>query len=111
MLSPILAPDPPSGLNVSLNGLDSILVSWTAPSGGANVTGYTIYYQQEGGERSSVSVGAGATNSIISGLIGGTMYSITMVATSTTLPSTVTGPQNLTFGMLTYLHPNKSIIQ
>jgi len=80
------------------NGLDSALVSWTAPSGGAAVTGYTIYYQQEGGERSSVSAEASDTSTTISGLIEGAIYSINIVATSNTLPSTVTGPQTITIG-------------
>ena len=96
--SPPPAPDPPSGLTASQNGLDSALVSWTAPSGGATVTGYIIYYQHEGGERSSVSAGASDTSATISGLIEGTTYSITIVATSNTLPSTVTGPQTITIG-------------
>ena len=93
------APDSPSGLTISQNGLDSVLVSWAASSGGAIVTGYAIYYQQEGEERSSVSVGASATSATISGLIEGATYSITIVATSNTLPSTVTGPQTITIGM------------
>jgi len=103
--SPPPAPDPPSGLTASQNGLDSALVSWTAPSGGAAVTGYTIYYsyQQEGGERSSVSAGASDTSATISGLIEGATYSITIVASSNTLPSTVTGPQTITIGTY-YVH-------
>ena len=96
--SPPPAPDPPSSLTASQNGLDSALVSWTAPSGGAAVTGYTIYYQQEGGERSLVSAMASDTSSTISGLIEGATYSIAIVATSNTLPSTVTGPQTITIG-------------
>ena len=95
---PSPAPGPPSGLTASQNGLESALVSWTAPSGAAAVTGYTIYYQQEGGERSSVSAGASDTSSTISGLIKGATYSITIVASSDTLPSTVTGPQTITIG-------------
>ena len=96
--SPPPASDPPSGLTVSQKGLDSALVSWTAPSGGATVTGYTIYYQPEGGERSSVIAGASDTSVTISGLIEGATYSITIVATSNTLPSTVTDPQTITIG-------------
>ena len=62
------------------------------------MTGYTIYYQQDGGERSSVSAGASDITATISGLIEGATYFITIVATSNTLPSTVTGPQNITIG-------------
>ena len=53
------------------------------------MTGYIIYYQQEeGGQRFSESAEATATNASITGLIAGATYSITMVATSSTLPST-----------------------
>ena len=96
--SPPPAPNPPSGLTASQNGLDSALVSWTAPSGGAAVTGYTIYYQQEGGERSSVSFGASATSATISGLIEGATYTITVTATSNTLSSITTAPTSLVIG-------------
>ena len=96
--SPPPAPDPPSGLTASQNGLDSALVSWTAPSGGAAVTGYTIYYQQEGGERSSASAGASATSATISGLMEGATYMITMTATSNTLSSIATAPTSLVIG-------------
>ena len=93
------APSPPSGLSVSQNGLDSALVSWTAPSGEPAVTGYIIYYQQEeGGQRFSESAEAAATNASITGLIAGVTYSITMVATSSTLPSTETAVLTVTIG-------------
>ena len=94
-------PSPPSGLSVSQNGLDSALVSWTAPSGGAAVTGYIIYYQQEeGGQRLSESAGTAATTASITGLIAGATYSVTMVATSSTLPSTETAALIVTIGTL-----------
>ena len=93
------APSPPSSLSVSQNGLESALVSWTAPSGGAAVTGYIIYYQQEeGGQRLSESAEAAATTASITGLIAGATYSITMVATSSTLPSTETAALTVTIG-------------
>ena len=96
--SPLPVPDPPSGLTVSQNGLHSVLVSWRAPSGRVAVTGYIIYYQQEGGGWSAVSAGPNATTATISGLIEGAVYSITIVATSSTLLSTATGPQTITIG-------------
>ena len=94
------APSPPSSLSVSQNGLESALVSWTAPSGGATVTGYIIYYQleEEGGQRLSESAEAAATTASITGLIAGVTYSITMVATSSTLPSTETAALTVTIG-------------
>ena len=84
-------------MSVSQNGLDSVLVSWTPPSGEPAVTGYTIYYQQEGGERHSLSAGANATTVTITALSVGT-YSLIMVATSSTLPSVETIPHAFVTG-------------
>ena len=92
------APSPPSAVNVSQNGLDSVLVSWTPPSGEPDVTGYIIYYQQDGGQRLSVSAGTIATTATITRLITRATYSITMVATSSTLPSTETTARTVTIG-------------
>ena len=82
-------------MSVSQNGLDSILVSWTV-SGESIVTGYIISYQQQDGVHSgsvtavtSTSVTA-VTSTIITGLMIGATYSISIVATSNTLPSTET---------------------
>ena len=104
------ASSPSSGLSVSQNGLDSALVSWTAPSGGPTVTGYIIYYQQEeGGQRFSESTEAAATTASIIELIAGATYSITMVATSSTMPSTETAALIVTIGTV-YITYTMSII-
>ena len=56
------APSLPSGVTVSQNGVDSVQVSWTPPSGEPAVTGYIIYYQQQdGGHNGSEVAGATAT--------------------------------------------------
>ena len=97
------APSPPSGVTVSQNGVDSVQVSWTPPSGEPAVTGYIIYYyqQQDGGHNGSEMAGATATTATITGLMAGATYSITMVATSSTLPSTVTAAVTITYiGMI-----------
>ena len=95
------APSPPSGVTVSQNGVDSVQVSWTPPSGEPTVTGYIIYYQQQdGGHNGSVMTGATATTATVTELMTGATYSITMVATSSTLPSTVTAAVNVTIGMI-----------
>ena len=96
------APSPPSGVTVSQNGVGSVQVSWTPPSGEPTVTGYIIYYQQQdGGHNGSEEVaGATATTATITGLMTGATYSITMVATSSTLPSTVTAAETITIGMI-----------
>ena len=95
------APFPPSGVTVSQNGVDSVQVSWTPPSGEPTVTGYIIYYQQQdGGHNSSEMAGATATTATIIGLMTGATYSITMVTTSSTLPSTVSAAVTVTIGMI-----------
>ena len=92
------APSPPSAVSVSQNGLDSVLVSWTPPSGEPDVTGYIIYYQQDGGQRLSENVGAAATTATITGLITGAIYSVSMMATSSILLSTETAAQTVIIG-------------
>ena len=93
------APSSPSGVIVSQNGVDSVQVSWTPPSGEPPVTGYIIYYhQQDGRHTGSVMARATATTATIAGLIPGATYSITMMATSSMLPSTVTAAKIFIIG-------------
>ena len=85
------APSPPSAVSVSQNGQDSVLVSWTPPSGGPDVTGYIIYYRYYticGSWWFTEYAGATATNATITGLIAGATYYISMVVISSTLPRT-----------------------
>ena len=63
------------------------------------MTDYIIHYQRDGGQRLSENAGATATTATITGLIVGATYSITMVATSSTLPSTETAAQIVTIGI------------
>ena len=96
------APSPPSDVSVSQNGLNRLLVTWT-PSQGPDVTGYTIYYQQQdGGPSGSVEAGQNDTSITIPGLIVGATYSISIVANSSTLPSTVTTGSSVTIGSSDY---------
>ena len=86
-------------MTVSQNGVGSVQVSWTPPSGEPVVTGYIIYYQQQdGGHTGSEMAGANATTATITGLIPVANYSITMMATSSTLPSTVTAAEIIIIG-------------
>ena len=63
------------------------------------MTGYTIYYQQQdGGPSGSVEAGQHDTSITIPGLIAGATYSISIVANSSTLPSTVTTGPSATIG-------------
>ena len=97
------APSSPSDVSVSQNGLSSLLVTWT-PSQGPDVTGYTVYYQQQdGGDNSSVEAGQNDTSITIPGLIVGATYSISIVTNSSTLPSTVTTGPSATIGILDHM--------
>ena len=96
-----VAPSPPSNVSVSQIGLGTLLVSWT--SGDPTVTGYIIYYQKYCWWRIGycwrhfLTAGANNTNSIITGLIAGDTYSVSVASTSGTLPSTGTAaPNNIT---------------
>ena len=78
-------------MRVSQNGLNSLLVTWT-PSEGPDVTGYTIYYQQQdGGQSGSLEVVDTDTSVTITGLITGVTYYINVSANSSTLPSNAAG--------------------
>ena len=63
------------------------------------MTGYIIYYQQQnGGEKLSVNTNNTTRNVTITELIEGATYSIKMVATSSTIPSTETAALTVTIG-------------
>ena len=99
LLSPV--PSPPSGVMMSQNGLNSLLVTWT-PSAGPNVTGYTILYQQQDGghnPRHSVEVEETNTSITITGLMRGATYNISIMANSITLSSDVIAGLNQIIGI------------
>ena len=74
-------------MRVSQNGVNSLLVTWT-PSEGLDVTGYTVHYQQiDGKQNGSVIATDTDTSVIITGLIVGATFSISVSANSHTLPS------------------------
>ena len=87
----------PSNVFAVLAGLTSFTVSWTAPSSGANVTGYRIYWSG-GSDQGSVDANATDDAVTISGLSHGLTYTISMVALSVQLPSPVVGPVTVTLG-------------
>ena len=63
------------------------------------MTGYIISYQQQDGVHSdSVNVNETVTSTIITGLMIGATYSISIVATSNTLPSDETTASDITIG-------------
>ena len=66
-------------VQVSQNGLNSVLVTWT-PSGIRYVIGHTIYYQQKGEQSVLTEEFGNVTRATISGLITGSTYSISVSA-------------------------------
>ena len=87
-------------MRVSQNGLNSLLVTWT-PSEGPNVTGYTIYYYQiNGGFSGSVTAAETDTSVVITGLIAGANFAISVSADSSTLPSFRSGGPDTLIGIL-----------
>ena len=92
-----LAPSAPYGVRVAQNGLNSVLVSWTA--GNMSVTGYFISYSsEEGGEINSLTAEENDTHITISGLIVGANYTVNISAKSSMLPSPVV-TRHITLGM------------
>ena len=71
------------------------------------MTGYIIYYQQDGGQKLSQSAGPTDTTANITGLIKGASYSVTMASTTNTLSSTESEAETFTIGIL--LHVSHSI--
>ena len=78
----------------------SVMVSWIQPTDSSGVTGYRIYYTENGGSMQFKDVSGASTNmDTISSLTTGSTYSITIVATSDGLPSEVVGPEMVELGM------------
>ena len=97
----------PTGLAAEVVGQASIRVSWTAPTSGATVTGYRIYYHEENSQGGiispdSIDVDASTTeHNITIVLTAGHRYNITVRALSTQLPSSAVGPSTVTIGKST----------
>ena len=80
----------------------AVVISWTAPDSGDNVTGYRIYYHAEG-DQGSVDVAAGVTEFMLTGLCPGLTYNISLVALSVHLPSSVVELDGVILGELCML--------
>ena len=66
----------------------SIRVTWTPPDPLDGVTGYRIYYTNGGGSSGNQTVSGGNTMThTLTGLTNGETYTISIVATSNTFPS------------------------
>ena len=83
-------------------------MSWTLPTSLENVTGYTIYYDSDGGSAGSVRVKDGWTDSyLLTGLQTGVNYSLCMVAQSQHLPSEADIGIKLIYNYYIYYYFNK----
>ena len=90
--------DPPSNLSVTQVSPTSIIVSWTAPSPGATVTGYRMYYRAVA-DQGNTDLLANETEHILLGLQCGLSYTITMLTKSHHLPSHLSSSVRATLGM------------
>jgi len=69
-----------------LAGPSSIRVTLAAPTSGATVTGYRIYWSG-GSDQGRIDASAGDTTVTITGRTRGLVYTVTIVALSNQLPS------------------------
>ena len=87
----------PGNLAAVPAGPTSFTVSWTAPTSGADVTGYQINWSG-GSHQGSMNASAGDTAVTISGRSPGLVYTISIMALSDQLPSPQVGPVPVTLG-------------
>lgn len=73
--------DAPTGLALTAQ-TEALDLAWTAPAytGGAAITGYSVRYTPAGGSASTVATGSTGTTYTLSGLTGGTAYSVEVAA-------------------------------
>ena len=83
----VVGPVAPTNLIAVQEGLTSMRVSWSPPTPLGDTTGYRIYYS-DSGSSDSVDVSGGSTdNYLLTGLVMGATYNISIVATSHHIPS------------------------
>ncbi len=85
-------PDPPTGVS-AVAGDGEATVSWVAPvdDGGSPLTGFTVTSDPGA---ISVSVGAGSSSALVSGLTNGVSYTFTVVASNALGDSAPSAPSN-----------------
>ena len=86
MLSHIAGAFPPTDVRAVQDGPTSIRVTWTPPSPLGDTTGYRIFFSGEGSS-DSVSVNGESSYIILANLESGEIYTISIIATSSHLPS------------------------
>ena len=94
-LSHLTAAGSPSNIHARRFGSSDFIVSWTAPTSGATVTGYRVYYN---GGTDQGEAKADGTAVAITNRTWGLTYSIEIVALSSHLPSPVVEGGVVTLG-------------
>ena len=96
VFSPIPAPGQPTGVSATAGGRTSANVSWTAPTGGASVTGYRItpYIGSTPQTPKTVTGTPPVTSTSVSGLTQGTTYTFRVTALNPTGPGPDSAPSN-----------------
>ena len=103
MLVSLSGPPSPTDVTAVQDGPTSITVTWTPPNPLDGITGYRISFT--GG--SDVDIDGGSTNSYtLTGLTNGQTYTISIVATSSGLPS---APEQSTVGLGMSFHTNVGV--
>lgn len=87
-VTPPTAPNAPTGLMATSRSATSIGLKWTAPATGVTPTGYSIKYTPVGGTAQTMDVATTSTTADITGLVEGTIYTITVSAKNSTAVST-----------------------
>ena len=77
----------PTNLMAVQEGLTSIRVSWSPPTPLGDTTGYRIYYSDSDTSGSVGVCGSSTDNYLLTGLVMGATYTISIEATSQHLPS------------------------
>lgn len=109
-------PDPPTGLNSSVNAAGDVDLSWTAPgnTGSSALSDYTIQYSQSSTFASGVTTWSHAastqTSATISGLTAGSTYYF-RVAAVTTMAGNYSTSSNVTLPRLPSAPQNLSVVQ
>ena len=97
-------PNAPTNLKLVEGAQRTIIVSWSAPTGGgATLTGYSVCYWQFGGSETCLDVPAGDT-AVTTATLNFGLYHFIVEANSIYLPSVPDGPEYFLLGMIIHMY-------